>query len=546
MMPNLKYSTLSASTIDRDGDENGEGLPSLDVEVAFVKGQIQEPEFRDKWFAILFLLHLGTVLVVAGLYASGALKTDNPNDKDLMQRMLDTLDPYSEETSLDKSNTDYYLQEQRQQDQSESSVDEFSFPYIRVLFLILLVSPRMSILAWRIMARNGTKLIRFCMCIAIGFHILLIMFCLLFFWPLCIIPAFFACVLTWYMKIVWHRIPYAAANLKVAVNCIEDNAGMAYLAMSTIPLKLIWLWIWVYTSFHVVNSPWMKSQETQVEATDDMNGAPNTHENSSLSSRGILALLALTLSLYWTCQVITNVVQTTVAGTVGTWWFAPQEANEYSSRGLTDSLSRSLTYSFGSICLGSLLVAIIEVLQGMLGGISRNRKAGILRCIAECLLILIDALAQFFNKWAFVYVGLYGYSYVEAARNVLSLFTNHGWTAIISDQLVRCMLFVIVYCIGLVNAFFTGCLTIGLVVEISDLILILLASFFAGVAVSASILHVLINAVDAIIVLYTESPAEFKDNYPELAAELETAWSQAWTDIFTPDSRSVEVTDALV
>lgn len=37
---------------------------------------------------------------------------------------------------------------------------------------------------------------------------------------------------------------------------------------------------------------------------------------------------------------------------------------------------------------------------------------------------------------AFVYVGLYGYSYIEAGKNVITLFKNRGWEAIIADDLI--------------------------------------------------------------------------------------------------------------
>ena len=37
---------------------------------------------------------------------------------------------------------------------------------------------------------------------------------------------------------------------------------------------------------------------------------------------------------------------------------------------------------------------------------------------------------------AFVYVSLYGYSYLEAGKNVITLFKNRGWEAIIADDLI--------------------------------------------------------------------------------------------------------------
>ena len=91
--------------------------------------------------------------------------------------------------------------------------------------------------------------------------------------------------------------------------------------------------------------------------------------NCAKDINGIILFL-LMLSLYWTQQVIKNVVHVTVAGTVGTWWWAPLEADSFCSEGVRSSHSRALTYSFGSICFGSLVVAIVQALKSMLEQVS--------------------------------------------------------------------------------------------------------------------------------------------------------------------------------
>lgn len=62
-----------------------------------------------------------------------------------------------------------------------------------------------------------------------------------------------------------------------------------------------------------------------------------------------------------------------------------------------------------------------------------NDDAGIGACIAECILSCLAAIVEYFNKWAFVYVGVYGFGYIEAGKNVFALFRNRGWEAIIAD-----------------------------------------------------------------------------------------------------------------
>ena len=142
---------------------------------------------------------------------------------------------------------------------------------------------------------------------------------------------------------------------------------------------------------------------------------------------GSILLTFMLLSLYWTIQVVTNLLHTTVAGVVGTWWFDPTnntfstgddtEGNEREERNrkchccssaLYDSLYRSSTFSFGSICLGSFILAIIQVLT-FLVNIIRNqqdeeghrRNDSLCMCLLECLLRQLERLVEYINTWAF-------------------------------------------------------------------------------------------------------------------------------------------------
>jgi len=133
---------------------------------------------------------------------------------------------------------------------------------------------------------------------------------------------------------------------------------------------------------------------------------------------------------------------------------------------VTSSLARSTTYSFGSICLGSLIVAIIQALREIANqareqGRQNGDGAQILACIAECILGCIQSIVEYFNKWAYVYVGIYGYKYIEAGKNVMALFTARGWEVVIADDLVGNTIFLVT----LITSLLMG--GIGILVELS-------------------------------------------------------------------------------
>ena len=104
-----------------------------------------------------------------------------------------------------------------------------------------------------------------------------------------------------------------------------------------------------------------------------------------------------------------NTIHVTIAGVVSTWWFSPAEANSCCSPGIRDSFVRATTTSFGSICFGSLLVAIIQTLRAMVQN-ARNGDndgcAAFMLCLVECLLRCVEELLEYFNKFAYIYVGM--------------------------------------------------------------------------------------------------------------------------------------------
>jgi hypothetical protein len=189
---------------------------------------------------------------------------------------------------------------------------------------------------------------------------------------------------------VWKRIPFAAANLSTAMEAVHANYGITIVSfvslIETTMFPIVWImaFVWVYTN-------------CSTTTTCDDSGC-ETHSNL-----GMWVFWLFLLSLYWTTQVIKNMLHTTVAGVVGTWWFAPSDAASCCSKALLDSLFRTSTYSLGSICFGSLVVALVQVLQFMIhmARSQGQRRNNLCLCLLECLVSRIEQLIQYVNKWAF-------------------------------------------------------------------------------------------------------------------------------------------------
>lgn len=307
-----------------------------------------------------------------------------------------------------------------------------------------------------------------------------------------------------YASAVQSRIPFAAANLTAALTAVKANLGLTMVA-----------YIFMFVGFGY-----------SIAWTTISNAVLNTYPG--------MAFL-LFLSFYWTHQVLKNTMHVTTAGVIGTWWFAPDEASSFCSRSIGDSFVRATTYSFGSICFGSFIVALIQALRQLNRQLRENRDAQIIVCLIDCILGCIEGLIEYFNKWAYIYVGLYGYSYLDAGRNVIELFQNKGWTTIISDDLANMVLFMISIVIGL----FTGLM--GFIVASMDNNIFSDFDFdsspggvgfgfglLIGVVLASIMLGVVESAVSTCIVCFAESPAEFEQNHPSLSLEMRNAWRSSW------------------
>ncbi len=84
----------------------------------------------------------------------------------------------------------------------------------------------------------------------------------------------------------------------------------------------------------------------------------------------------------------------TVAGTVGNWWFKPDEASTCCSSAVNNAAIRAMTTSFGSICFGSLIVAVIQALKMLANTARAEGDAGIMACVAECILACLASIVE--------------------------------------------------------------------------------------------------------------------------------------------------------
>jgi hypothetical protein len=316
-----------------------------------------------------------------------------------------------------------------------------------------------------------------------------------------------------YARAVWHRIPFAAINMVTAGKAVKANFGVVILAMFFALLQTVWLIIWTIALVAVFDQ------------TYNCSGANNTNCDINY---GFLFLLLL--SMFFTQQVLQSCVHVTVAGTVGTWWVAPSESG-CCSRGVCNSFIRTITTSFGSICFGSLLVAIIQALRALASSARSNGDGNFLVCIAECILACIASCIEYFNKWAYIYVGVYGYPYIQAGKSVMQMFADRGWDAIVADDLVGNALALMSVVTGLI----IGAIGVGYAeVDMgfkddfaqNSIWVAFVIGLAAGLTICSIVLSTVASGVNTVIVMFADAPREFEENHPELSQKMREVWNE--------------------
>lgn len=90
---------------------------------------------------------------------------------------------------------------------------------------------------------------------------------------------------------------------------------------------------------------------------------------------------------------------------MATWCFVSEEAESCCSPAVYGSIVRSLTYSFGSICFGSLLQGIVSLLRALVKNARSYRQndnqeacSALCFCIVDCCTRCLEELLEYFNQ----------------------------------------------------------------------------------------------------------------------------------------------------
>ncbi|KAI5449166.1 putative choline transporter, variant 2 [Naganishia albida] len=323
------------------------------------------------------------------------------------------------------------------------------------VYLLLVASGLALLLAfgWLMIVRAFTKVImEITLVLSVVFNIgVCVYYFVMKYWSgaiIFLVIAIISVLSYWFMR---KRIPLAKLLFQTTVDVSKHHPSVYFVTLLGLIVQTAWN---VWYSFTCV----------AIYVTYTV-GSPACTTNSCSSGKVAGLIFFATFAYIWVSQVIANVILATLAGGVyGGWYYSgPRDtANKAGvpAQANLKAFIRATTSSLGSIAFGSLIVTVLEVLRTIMQVVAQNEQAQgdivgtILACCATCCISCLSWMVQYFNKYAYIEIALYGKPYIPAAKDTWNLLRKRGIDALVNDSLVGIVLTTGAYIVGLLTALF--------------------------------------------------------------------------------------------
>ncbi|KAF3987245.1 hypothetical protein FT663_04024 [Candidozyma haemuli var. vulneris] len=271
------------------------------------------------------------------------------------------------------------------------------------------------------------------------------------YWSAGIVFLLFSLLAAWCYWSARHRIPFSATVLEISIDVMKRyKSSLVVAALGTI----------VSGAFSALFSVVIVSTYVKFNPTE---GNPGCEvDGGDCSQAKVIGILVFVFFAgFYISEVIKNVIHVTIVGIYGTWYYLAGSDQGEPKWPALGAFKRAMTYCFGSICFGSLTVALLQLLRAFIEILKSNAFASGDNCAGCGYLILnffvgfIEWAFRYFNHYAYVYVGLYGKSFLKSARETVDLLRNKGMTVLINDCFINTSLNFWAMFTGYVAALFT-------------------------------------------------------------------------------------------
>jgi solute carrier family 44 (choline transporter-like protein), member 2/4/5 len=117
------------------------------------------------------------------------------------------------------------------------------------------------------------------------------------------------------------------------------------------------------------------------------------------------------------------------------------------------SIFRAVVFHLGTIAFGSLLIAIVKLIRGILEYIEekvKDKTGNIARCLfccCQCCLCCLERFLKFLNRNAYIITAIYGTGFFTSARRAFYLIISNPARLLVIDKVCDFLIFLGKLCI---------------------------------------------------------------------------------------------------
>lgn len=341
----------------------------------------------------------------------------------------------------------------------------------------------------------------------------------------------FAVLQFWFFLSARSRIPFARLVFKTVVDASRQMPSIYGTAIiGTI----------CTTAFSILFSMVLVSTYMKYDPSPNNPGC-NVEGGSCSNGKLIGLLIFVSFAGFYISEVLNNITHTVICGIYGTWYYCSKSDQGLPRHPAMGAFKRTMTYSFGSVSFGSLLIAIVNTIRYLLDIARMSAQQDIgndiarmvimcLLCCAQCFMGIIDWMVSYFNHYAYTFVALYGRSYLEAARDTWQVVKSRGIDALINDCLIDHLLsftqMLLGYTCALMGYLYLRFTRPNYNSTGGFYPIITLYSTMIGIQVGAAVMMSIRAGTATLFVALAKDPEVFRMSYPEIYNDMLHAYPQ--------------------
>jgi hypothetical protein len=254
----------------------------------------------------------------------------------------------------------------------------------------------------------------------------------------------------------FNRFSFSALMIKLVVNAMSKYPSTILISLLSSLITIIISILYMLSLSIIVNS----------RLINDDSNCPHPNGNDiCISNLTILIYIFVIFSGCYILQVIQNTTYVILSGIFSSWYFFDTfDSNLKPKNPSFGSIKRTFTICFGSICFGSLLVSIVQTIRISLQILKSKLQSqrlrnnnnddsnggtdGLLFCMLICIVSILEWFAsefeywmQWFNRYAYSYLSMYGKSYLKSAKDTFEILKYKGIDILINDSLISSAIF---------------------------------------------------------------------------------------------------------